>query len=431
MIIICNLEKKNEGEWTKIYCDIRGIESYKNEFGESFQEEKMWIGVKNQYSNFLASEGYDPFFLFGVYIAMYLGEDLHIKGKISEKLFDNFQRYIKRILLDWKTELKNVNISCEGFVNNKYGGQYIGASISAGIDSLSTIYDRFIMEDNKKRKISHLFYFNCGMNGSYYDKDTYERFIVRSSKMKDAAREIDLPVVEVDTNLHSFSCVLPNGTWTMQHLGIYACILALQKGLNKYYIASTLEYEEYHSLQERNERKKDMGIYAEPYLLPLVRTENIEIELSGSQYTRIEKTELISDWKFAQKYLNVCNIPLTDGRNCCVCEKCFRTMIPLYAFGKLDKFEKVFDLNKFNDNYFKYMCEYVTQYNKSVFAKGIVDYCKINKLKIPNVVLAHIIRFPAHLRLHVAVFIYNKYGRTRFIELKNKIYGRNNLQNGK
>ena len=48
----------------------------------------------------------------------------------------------------------------------------------------------------------------------------------------------------------------------------------------------------------------------------------------------------IADWHTAEEILRVC---ISDryyetGENCCWCEKCVRTMIPLYAYGKLHNF---------------------------------------------------------------------------------------------
>lgn len=420
MIEVCNLRIEENGEWTKLCCDIKGLQGKKVEFGEVFKYKTIWFAVKKEYSDFFSTEVYDPFVLFPLYFAMYFGEDLHIAGTVSEVLYRNINLYIEKILLNWKNELKHINFSCDALTNNNYNGEFVAASISGGVDSLATIYDNFVNEKNDRYKISYLCFFNCGMNGAYDDEDTYARFIMRSEEMKKASKELCLDVIEVDSNLHAFSGTIPRGIHTMQHLGIYSCIFSLQKKIHKYYMASTLEYEEYFSKYVNDLRKKDLGIYAESYLLPLIRTESVEIELSGAQYTRIEKTELISEWQFAQKHLNVCNLPSLEGKNCSKCEKCFRTLLPLYADGKLELFKEVFDLNVFKKNVFYDKCEYITLYNKNLYAHQVIDYLKEKKVKLPNKILAYIIKFPAHCRLRVATLIYDKFGRKKFYEIKKK-----------
>jgi hypothetical protein len=77
-----------------------------------------------------------------------------------------------------------------------------------------------------------------------------------------------------------------------------------------------------------------------PLMDRLFSTETLDFEHHGINYWRAEKVAAISDWKLAQENLRVCGMPDlgTNLLNCAQCEKCTRTMIPLFALGKADKF---------------------------------------------------------------------------------------------
>ena len=61
----------------------------------------------------------------------------------------------------------------------------------------------------------------------------------------------------------------------------------------------------------------------------------------GRTHRRVEKIEEIKNWELAQQNLRVCLHTQIDGNflNCSRCEKCIRTMIPLYALGSMEKFQ--------------------------------------------------------------------------------------------
>ncbi|HAW51640.1 MAG TPA: hypothetical protein DCX54_04825, partial [Flavobacteriales bacterium] len=79
----------------------------------------------------------------------------------------------------------------------------------------------------------------------------------------------------------------------------------------------------------------------DPLIDGFVSTDSMDIIHHGCTHKRVEKTDQIADWNIAKELLWVC----TEHRfkenswNCSRCEKCMRTMIPLYALGKLENFK--------------------------------------------------------------------------------------------
>lgn len=202
---------------------------------------------------------------------------------------------------------------------------------------------------------------------------------------KRAADEMNLPVYQVNSNLHAFTHKI--GEQRVGYFSIWSCVLALEKGIKKYYASSTNEYEEIKAFSKYM-KDFDMAEFCESYLIPLIRTENLELIVDGCQYRRTEKTENISGWEVANKYLNVC-IHSEDGTNCSRCSKCMRTLIPLDAMGKLDKFSRVFDFEVYRKHVHYNKCFFKANERKIGFAKDIIDYCSSHGYAMPPAALAH------------------------------------------
>ena len=377
MIEICNIRKERNEEWTKLLVDV-----VVTEIDNPFEEKTMWFAVKNENEEMLSEENYNAFFLVPLYLAMYYKTDLKISGKLSERLYRNMKAYGQRIFCDFSDELEMINISIDGITTEVSDSRnLVGTGLSCGVDSLFTVYRHFQIEESEAYKINSLFIFNCGTHGHYENSETYETFIKRYNMNKLAADELGLPLYQVNSNLHAFTHKI--GEQKMGYIAIHSCILALQKVLRLYYMANSCTYKDtlegthhYHNF--------DFGEFSDPFFIPLVRTEGLELILEGAQYSRSKKTEIISDWSIAQSYLNVCVCPGEDGHNCCKCSKCMRTLIPLDAMGKLNKFSKVFDLDIYRKNAMAGKVELMLTYGKEPFSANNVDYARKKGMKMPT-----------------------------------------------
>ena len=67
--------------------------------------------------------------------------------------------------------------------------------------------------------------------------------------------------------------------------------------------------------------------FSDPYIIPLLSPNGLEIVCDGGQYRRTGKTERIKDYPLAQQHLNVC-VNSSNGKseaiNCSECAKCMR-----------------------------------------------------------------------------------------------------------
>ena len=282
----------------------------------------MWFAVKNENAHMLADDVYDAFVLVPLYLGMYYKQDVYIHGLVSKRLYKNMMNYLQRILCDFSDDLSRIDVKVDGFGKAHGEQSIIGTGISCGVDSLTTIYDRYVNESDPEYKI------NCGTHGDF-GEETERLWQARYEMNKSAAEELGLPVYQVNTNLHAFTHTISGGENKIGYFAIYSCILSLQRVLKKYYASSAYSYRQIITLG-KEAHDYDFSEFAESYAVPLIRTERLELIPDGCQYERSMKTEHIAGWNIAQKHLNVCVVGVD---NCSRCSKCLRTLIVLEAMG--------------------------------------------------------------------------------------------------
>ena len=230
-----------------------------------------------------------------------------------------------------------------------------------------------------------------GWHGDQDDPAARDFYEDRWSDMRATADDIGIPFYEVDSNFGGF---LKLGD-KIGYFKIYACIFALEKAIKSYYISSSLSYAEILKWNWSS-RDRDWSEYADPYAIPLLRSGRMELVSDGCQYSRTEKTELISDWDVARKHLNVCCKNETS-KNCSVCHKCLRTLMPLEAMGKLDSFSEVFDLKAYKKIAYESKCKLSIQRDRDPFAGDNYKYCVARGMENPSKLSARIHMFPKFL----------------------------------
>jgi hypothetical protein len=125
-----------------------------------------------------------------------------------------------------------------------------------------------------------------------------------------------------------------------------SAILVLQGLFRRYYYASTFEY-----TKTFIGPTYDMS-YADPLILSMLATEQLEFVSSGSHYSRLEKVIKVASFPDSYKYLNVCvgkKKTRLYGKfpNCSSCWKCGRQLFTLELLGRLLDYDKVFDLAQY------------------------------------------------------------------------------------
>ena len=149
--------------------------------------------------------------------------------------------------------------------------------------------------------------------------------------------------------------------------------LALQNLIHIYYFSSEVEAAKFNF----------SPINAEEYdLLNCAMFGNGRVLFlsSGSELTRMEKTNYISDFPITYTRLHICPQPL-KGHQCQKCAKCTETMTALDVLGKLERYSTVYSIEDYKKNY-NYHWGYILLAPKSVpnLKEILVEY----KMKYGN-----------------------------------------------
>ena len=378
MIELSGLRKyvSRGGVAVRLEADIKFVDVE----GAQYPASTMWFEIKKDYGAAFSDDTYDAFMLVGLYLAMYHKTDLRVRGNVSKKFYKNLSWYIQRILCDFSKELSPAEIIVDGFAPTKVKGNLIGTGISCGVDSLSTIYDRFVKETDPDYKVNALFIFNCGSHGDFNAAHTQQVFHSRAVRAVAVANDLKLPAVIVDTNLHQFRH--KNDKDTVLFLSFYSCVLSMQNIIKRYYIPSGCSYNGIKDFGEK--MRHDLATASDSYLIPLIQTERTELIIDGCQYRRVDKIKNISDWDIARKYLNVCLIQKgEDSTNCGECSKCLRTQLTLEILGELENFSQVFDLEKYKKISFNYKVDSIRFVDQEIFFKENVELAAEKNYPMP------------------------------------------------
>lgn len=344
---------------------------------------EFWFSVPTEFEKYLTDDVYDAFMIASIYPAMFYNESVEIEGMVSEKLYFNLTRYILSVVKAYRPEMHDVTFTVKGFAKAKQIEKGVGTGFSAGVDSFTTFVDHFVHEDLQKYKISSLFFFNVGSHGGG-GEGARKKFHARYELLKGFPKEVGLPYIPLDSNLFDF--YLPH--WEFD-AGIFcrACaILVLQRCIAKYYLSSDYSYKEV-MYTAFNPKVSSLSGITETFLNPMLSTESLEIITDGAQYVRTQKTEVISLYAPTYNYLNVCVDHWANhqtAKNCGVCPKCLRTLVAIESLGLLEKYRKVFDIEKYRKIAYKYKCRLRLDYHHTDYAKDNVDFAIAHGNKIPS-----------------------------------------------
>lgn len=340
------------------------------------EEFTAYFEVGYDYGAYLCQDRCDPFLVAFFLHALILGEDIHVKGGISEMLF--YQ--VDFLLLDFlraiysEKSFRKISITADSFAAPVAAKGAVGTGVSCGIDSLAAIF-RHYKHQCPTMRLTHLCFFDTGSHGRLDNRNSESMFEARRKLAQDFSGEIGLPLVEVRSNL---SEVIPHAFGLTHTYLDAAAALSLQGLFSTYYYASGAPVSRFLITNED-------PAYFDAYLLPMLSTRGLRFYSSEENFGRFEKTRIVSENPLSYEFLNVCN---ATAENCGNCNKCIRTQLALDALGTLSHFSRVFDLQMYKLKRSAHL-----SYHMKCYYKGDT----------------------AHLDLHPHV--------TNIVKLRNKIHG--------
>lgn len=368
------------GEFTRLICNVSTLFS---------ENDELYFYVDNEYADWLTPDVYDAFLVASIYPAMFYNEPIEIEGNVSKKLYYNITNYVQAIVRDFAPLThKPVEIKVKGFADaEKNETLHIGTGFSGGVDSFSTLMDRFVSTDDPDYKVDTLFFFHLGQYGNVSDPISWERANNRFQITKDFAGKIGVKAAMLNTNLFDF--YKPDWEYRAGVLNRIAAVLIFQRSLKRYYISNAYTYGEMIDLAHDRVFLEE---FSDPYIMPLLSPNGLEIVCDGGQYRRTGKTERIKDYPLAQQHLNVC-VNSSNGKseaiNCSECAKCMRTMMALDSIDSLEKFSVVFDIKKYRKQEYAYKCRQIWLYETDGFARDNVDFAREHGKPLPSKPIAY------------------------------------------
>jgi hypothetical protein len=202
----------------------------------------------------------------------------------------------------------------------------VGSTFSGGVDSFFTLWKH--LPQNQPITDYHITHalFILGFDILNNDRDRYHALF---SRYQNALKQINIELLPLETNL--VSVIIPRMNFTLIFGPVLIGAAHVLGGLfRKFFIPGSIDYQQIQTWTSSSDPTSD----------PLLSTDTLDIMHHGATHRRVEKIKEISDWDLPQEHLRVCS---SDGMdidvlNCSRCEKCVRTMIPIYAMGKMGKF---------------------------------------------------------------------------------------------
>lgn len=276
--------------------------------------DELWFRFPKSLAPQLVAEG-DSFFAAGLLLAMVTGERLQIDVPVAPRLIKNSVN-IQNLYASWVSKARRTPVEARPRpMLPEKPGRGAGVFFSGGVDSFYSLLKNL-------DGITHMMLI-----------DRLDSKQMRSAQVCREAREhaaqvaaaLGKQLIIVETNARDL--FVPTVVdWKDYHGAVLAAVgLMLRNIMDTVYIAATHSY------------RHLMPWGSHPLLDPLWSTEATEIIYDGAEARRDEKIiNYICKSEVALRSLRVCLSP-GDHYNCGKCEKCLRTMIPLYVAGCLEK----------------------------------------------------------------------------------------------
>jgi hypothetical protein len=324
--------------------------------------ESYWYDLPKEYAENISTTG-NPWLSCLLPLAMKLGEPLKLCRPVDRVKMKNALE-LMRVWKLWYPELHIIAIEAPVIEEEPLSTQKnTAAFFSGGVDSFFTVLSHEHLVPGTKPAIDDLIIV-WGMDISLKNRNEFQR--VRADYQR-IAGSMKKNLVDIATNLRETR--LESTGWGKLYFGSAFCSCALMLEKRYQHLLFSAGGEDYNSFWR-------WGSY--PFTDHLFSTSQTRFQIDGIGYNRLDRLKYISQFEVVQKNLRVCYVSKTD-KNCCDCEKCYRTMLMLELLNCLGKFEsfenKRMDytklkhsmLNKFPVN------EYYQQIQKIALKQGRID----------------------------------------------------------
>ena len=326
----------------------------------------LWFGVDTVKEAYLCTERSDAFVMALLPTAMRGGYDIVFQTPMSERLHYQLSHYLIPAVCDAGDlyhPIKLIGPLTSQRIANRGG---VGTGFSGGVDSLYSIMRH---GEDSAYPLTHLAVFNVGaFDGSDYQKN----FRNACDDANTFAQEQNFDLVCLDSNIVD---VLPENFLEVYSFRNLAGALILQNLFCVYLLSSDQAFSDFTFNFSNN------GTY-DLLVVHCAQTESLAVYSSGGQVHRHQKLEALANWEPAHRWLHPCFRQRLRRGNCGQCKKCIHTMTVLYAYGVLDRFQSVFDVEAYKKSLSQNIGYLLTMQDKS-FCEEAIEVLRERNIPIP------------------------------------------------
>lgn len=349
---------------------------YRTQVTATSGKRDLWYSVDKKYGDML-SDSADAALLALLFPAMVRGENIEIKASISERLYYNLSKSAQVVLQSIFPKLHKINIKPRELSDSHQQSQGVATGFSGGIDSFCVLADHYYSDSVPDGfRLTHLLFNNVGSHGAGGESLFNKRF----SRLQSLAEKIGLPILAINSNMDSFYYDLGYAfvdTHTPRNVSVAHL---LKGGIGRYYYASTHDYTAIGTSGGKMPQ-------CEPFLLPLFSTKTMDVIASGSEYTRVEKTLKVAEIEDSYDLLDICikakQAEKVDAVNCSTCSKCMRTLLTLEIAGLLDRYDRMFDLELYRSQRYKFIATILENEDPLSLTDDILSFVEQRNFQLP------------------------------------------------
>lgn len=291
--------------------------------------QSLWFRFPKATAPFLTRRA-DPFVIATAIHALHRYEKLHVRGTVSEGLFANLVEFQAAFAAFHHLPFSKPVVYSASDTAAPAGPAHRNAGITAfsgGVDSCFSVFRHTALSSLEPKRALGAALMMHGFDIPIEQKAIFVRSVERSRQL---AGDAGLRLFTGATNVRELPV-----PWEETFAAAVAGSLA--------FFQSAFGFGLVPSFQEWSQARFDHG--SNPLTDPLLSSPSFQIIHDGAGFGRIEKLRQLAQWPGAMKHLRVCWQGEQLDRNCCVCEKCLRTMLMLDVCGvkQTDAFPLVID----------------------------------------------------------------------------------------
>jgi hypothetical protein len=309
------IERNDDTDRHRIH--IRFSRSYDHDLG-------LWYAIPSDQWHYCSYDLMDPFVIAGLLKAMEDGATLNVHGPVSSSLLDNLEEFQLIFSLWFPEKYRRIDIRTDSEIEEQKVNDRIILSFSGGVDGAFCALNHILRKGPIKRKlydIDAVLYIEGFDVNIDYDEECLN-MVQRNRSLLEGYK--DLTFLNVRTNLKYL--LSTKKFWTS-----HACVLASVASLFRKMWGGVLVGSSHSYLHL-------LPWGSHPLTDRLLSSNSFEVH-HDMVFTRVEKLKALSAWPEALKNIKVCwegqyKFDTSPDANCCVCDKCIRTML---AFRALDQ----------------------------------------------------------------------------------------------